>query len=82
MHYAIKKGLVNDKVTRVKQDSVYLKLMPEPIVAAMTFPFAAFGPKIWTLSWLLLIPVTWLSKKYRHRMKFLALKEEKESEDK
>jgi len=81
-HYAIKKGLVNDKLTRVEQDSVYLKLMPEPIVAAMTFPFAVFGPKIWTLSWLLLIPVTWLLKKYRHRMKFLALKEEKTFENK
>jgi len=75
-HYAIKKGLVSSKVTRTDQDGIYLKLMPEPVVAIFTLPFAIFGPDIWTLSWLLLIPVTWLLKKYRHRLKFLALKDE------
>ncbi len=75
-HYAIKKGLVSDKVTRLEQNTVYLKLMPEPVVAVLTLPFAIFGPDIWTLAWLLLIPVSWLLKKYRHHLKFLALKEE------
>jgi hypothetical protein len=45
-------------------------------VAAATFPFAVFGADIWTLAWLLLIPVSWLLKKYRSRLKFLALKDE------
>ena len=75
-HYAIKKGLVSDKLTRLEQDAVYLKLTPEPVVALLTFPFAYFGPDIWTLAWLLLIPVSWLLKKYRLHMKFLALKKD------
>jgi uncharacterized membrane protein len=79
-HYAIKNGLVSDKITRLEQGSLYLKLLPEPIVAAATFPFAVFGPDIWTLAWLLLIPVSWLLKKYRSRLSFLALKEKEGDE--
>lgn len=75
-HYAIKHKLVSENLSRADQDSAYLKLLPEPIVAAITFPFAVMGPDIWTLAWLLLIPVTWLVKKYRHHLKFLALKKE------
>jgi uncharacterized membrane protein len=75
-HYAIKNNLVSDKIKTIDQDGVYLKLMPEPIVAVLSLPFATFGADIWTLSWLLLIPVGWGLKKYRHRIKFLALKKE------
>jgi hypothetical protein len=75
-HYAIKNKLISDIVTRTEQDSVYLKLLPEPIVALLTLPLATFGADIWTLGWLLLIPVGWLLKRYRVHLKFLALKEE------
>ena len=59
-YYANKKGLVSDELTREEQNNVYKKLFPEPITAVLTFPFAVLGPDIWTLSWLLLLPVTWL----------------------
>jgi hypothetical protein len=75
-HYAIRKKLISDKVTRIEQNSTYLKLLPEPIVAVLTFPFAWFGADIWTLAWLLLIPVSWILKRYRLHLKFVALKEE------
>ena len=75
-HYAIKNNLVSENVKTVDQDGVYLKLLPEPIVAVFSLPFATFGADIWTLSWLLLIPVGWGLKKYRHKIKFLALKKE------
>ena len=74
-HYAIKKKLITDKLTGVEQDAVYLKLLPEPVVALISFPFAWLGPDGWTLSWLLLIPVSWVLKKYRIHLKFLALRE-------
>lgn len=75
-HYAIKKDLVSNKLKEIDQNIVYYKLMPEPIVALLSLPFATFGADIWTLSWLLLVPVGWGLKKYRHKMKFLALKKE------
>ena len=67
-YYSIKKGLVTDKVDLNEENSVYLKLMPEPITSVLTFPFAYFGPDIWTLSWLLLIPVSMITKRIRKRM--------------
>lgn len=67
-HYAIKNRLISKNLTKDEQGKVYLKLMPEPIVAVLSLPFAAFGPDIWTLSWLLLIPVGYFSKKIRTKM--------------
>jgi hypothetical protein len=67
--YARKKDLISDDMKEQEKEGVLLKLMPEPIVSALTFPFAIFGPDIWTASWLLLIPVTWLSKRIRARMR-------------
>jgi len=75
-HYAIKNNLISDAIKKDEQDKVYLKLMPEPIVSVLSFPFAAFGPDIWTLSWLLLIPVGYISKKMR--AKITAKQSEKE----
>ena len=71
-HYAIKNKLISAKLSKLDQDKVYLKLTPEPVVSVLSFPFAWLGPDIWTLSWLLLIPVGWLLKKYRDRLTFLA----------
>lgn len=77
-HYAIRNNLLSASVTPIERRGVYLKLMPEPIVSILTLPFAVYGPDIWTLAWLMLIPVTWLLKKYRYRLNFLALKEEED----
>jgi hypothetical protein len=68
-YYANKRNLISDKVTDLERDKTYLKLMPEPITALLTLPFAPFGPGIWTLSWLLLIPVSYVLKRIRRSMK-------------
>ena len=68
-HYANKRQLFSDKVSELERDKTYLKLMPEPITSVLTIPFAAFGPDIWTLSWLLMIPVSYILKRVRNRMK-------------
>ena len=68
-HYANKQGLISDKVTALEKDKTYLKLMPEPIVSVLTIPFAVFGPDIWTLSWLLMIPTSMVLKRVRKNMK-------------
>jgi hypothetical protein len=68
-HYANKRKLISDSVSELERDKTYLKLMPEPITSVLTFPFAVFGPNIWTASWLLMIPVTYILKVIRKRMK-------------
>jgi len=67
-YYAIKNKMISDHITTDEQNKVYLKLLPEPIVSVLSFPFAAFGPDIWTLSWLLLIPVGIVSKRLQARI--------------
>lgn len=76
-HYAVKNNLVSDAPSKIEKESMYIKFLPEPIVSLLTFPLAWFGPLIWTLGWLLLIPVGWGLKKYRHKIKFMNIQEEK-----
>lgn len=66
--YAIKNNLLSDTVTTEEKRNVYLKLMPEPIVSLLSLPFAIYGPNIWTLSWLMLIPVSMILKRYRNKL--------------
>ena len=68
-HYAIKNGLVSDDPTELEKDRMYIKLVQEPIVSGLTIPLAWFGPNIWTLGWLLLIPVGYLSRIVQGKMK-------------
>ena len=75
-HYALKNNLVSDAPTNLEKETMYIKFLPEPLVSVLTFPLAWFGAGVWTLGWLLLIPVGWGLKKYRHKIKFLTLKEE------
>ena len=68
-HYAVKNHLIADALSEEEKYEVYLKLYPEPIVSVLTFPFAFFGPDAWTASWLLLIPVTMITKRIIHNIK-------------
>jgi len=68
-HYAIRSGLVSDDPTELENDKMYIKLMPEPIVSVLTIPLAYFGPLVWTLGWLALIPVGYLAKVVQKKMK-------------
>lgn len=68
-HYALKNGLVEEDLTELEKDKMYIRFMPEPIVAILTIPLAYFGPLVWTLGWLLLIPVGYLSKLVQKKMK-------------
>jgi len=67
-HYAKKNNLISPKVTPGEINNVYLKTLPEPIVSLLSFPFAVFGPDIWTISWLLLIPVGFVLKRFKNKI--------------
>jgi hypothetical protein len=75
-HYAIKKNLISEAPTKLEKETMYLKFLPEPVVSLLTFPLAWFGPLVWTLGWLMLIPAGWIFKKYRHKISFMNLQEE------
>ncbi len=77
-HYSLKNNLISDSPSKLEKEMMYIKFMPEPIVSAITFPLAWFGPVIWTSGWLLLIPVGWGLKKYRHSLKFISQNNEDE----
>ena len=68
-HYSNIHKLITDKVSELERDKTYLKLMPEPITAICTIPFAFIGPNVWTFSWLLMIPVSYILKRVRKGMK-------------
>jgi len=68
-HYSNIHKLISDKVSELERDKTYLKLMPEPITAVCTIPFAFIGPNVWTLSWLLMVPVSAILKRVRKNLK-------------
>ena len=68
-HYALKNNLVSDAPTKKEKENMYIKLLPEPLVSVITIPLAFFGPGIWTLGWLLLIPAGWVVKKMTSNIK-------------
>jgi hypothetical protein len=68
-HYAIKNHLVSDDPTDLEKDTMYIKLMNEPVVSLLTFPLAWLGPLVWTLGWLLLLPVGYISRIVQQKMK-------------
>ncbi len=67
-YYAIKNNMLSPAIELEEKQNVYLKLMPEPIVSVLSFPFAYFGPDIWTISWLMLIPVGMILKRFRTKL--------------
>ena len=79
-HYAVKNELVSEAPSKVEKGALYVKFLPEPIVSVLTFPLAYFGPLVWTIGWLLLVPVGWALKKYRHHLRFMAINENNKNE--
>ena len=73
-YYAVKHDLVDPKLSEDEKYSVYLKLIPEPVVSILTFPFAYLGAGAWTASWLLLIPVTYFTRRTSNKRKVQATK--------
>ena len=53
--YACKNGrLLSEEVTIEDQQAIRRMILPEPMTALITLPFAAFGATAWNLSWLAL----------------------------
>ncbi len=65
--YARKNGLTSNQISDNQEMDIFYKLLPEPLASALTFPFAAFGPIIWTLAFLSIIPIGFLLKLVRKK---------------
>lgn len=58
--YARRNGLTSDQINDEEELSILFKLLPEPTASLISLPFAVFGPDIWTISFLSIIPLTYI----------------------
>lgn len=65
--YARRNKLTSDEIDEKEEVSVLYSILPEPLAALFSLPFAVYGPGIWTLSFLAIIPIgmilNWRKKK-------------------
>ena len=65
--YARKNNLTSDQIDEQEEASILYSVLPEPMAALFSLPFAVYGPGIWTLSFLSIIPIgmllNWRKKK-------------------
>ena len=67
-HFARKKGLTSDSITKDEELSMFYSLLSEPLASLFTLPFASFGPGVWTISFLIIIPMNYGLKQMRKRL--------------
>lgn len=74
--YGIKnRRLIQPDVDDFNAQKILDNVMAEPLAAIFTIPFAFAGPWAWEASWLLLIPVGFILKRFRKRKIDSQLKE-------
>lgn len=65
--YARRNNLTSDQIDEQEEVSILYSILPEPLAALFSLPFAVYGPGIWTLSFLVIIPIgiflNWRKKK-------------------
>ena len=57
--YARFKKFTTDQIDDREEMDLFYKILPEPITAFITIFFAGLGSGYWSLSWLLVIPITY-----------------------
>jgi hypothetical protein len=67
-YYAKRHGLTSENITDDEELSMFYSLLPEPLASLFTLPFASFGPGIWTISFLIIIPIGYVLKLMRKRV--------------
>jgi hypothetical protein len=62
-YYAKKNNLTSEKIGEEEKRVVLLKILPEPIAATFSLPFASLGPMAWSISFLVIIPLEFIFNK-------------------
>ena len=65
--YARNAKLTSDNIDNDEELNIFYSLLPEPLASLFTLPFAAFGPGIWTISFLSIIPIGYILKLVRKK---------------
>ncbi len=71
--YASKNNLTSKQITKTEEKGLFFSLLPEPLASLFTLPFAAFGPWIWTISFLSIIPIGYVLKLMKRRLELKQL---------
>lgn len=60
--YARRNKLTSTQVDEKEERAILYQILPEPIAALFSLPFATLGPTAWTISFLIIIPVGYFFK--------------------
>ncbi|MCD6543226.1 MAG: hypothetical protein J7K34_01830, partial [Flavobacteriaceae bacterium] len=61
--YARKNNLTSDQINENEESTILYQILPEPIAALFSLPFATISPAAWSLSFLVIIPLGYVLKK-------------------
>lgn len=61
--YVRKNDLTSDQIDQHEKRAMLFQFLPEPLASLFSLPFATFGPGVWTLSFLIVIPLGYFLKK-------------------
>ena len=71
--YARRKKLPSELIDDREAVNIVYGILPEPIAALFSLPFAVYGPGVWSLSFLIILPLSlylnWRKKKRRQALK-------------
>ncbi len=66
--YAVRRGLVDDALTKADKDTIAMRGLVEPITALLITPLAFVGPLAWTLGWFIIpLPLVWVIRRMSAR---------------
>jgi len=55
--YAQKNDLTSDQINKNEKRTILYQILPEPLAALFSLPFASISPAAWTISFLIIIPL-------------------------
>jgi hypothetical protein len=61
--YARKHKLTSNQINDKEEKSMFFQLLPEPSAALFALPFASISPEAWSLSFLIIFPLTFVCNK-------------------
>lgn len=62
-YYAKKNNMTSENMSEDEKRAILFKILPEPIAASFSFPFASLSPMAWTISFLIIIPLGFIFNK-------------------
>jgi len=61
--YARRHELTSDQINDFEERSMFFQILPEPLAALFSLPFAAMGSEAWSISFLIILPLSYVCRK-------------------